>query len=809
MSARGIELGHHGSRASRPGRWSAAVLGTDPQLRLGIRRTLPTLLTFVVCASLLLFGTTAQLGPAWKAYLVSGYLAAVWLLPYGLLRSGCTRRLDDPLLTYPTLLLNISTVMLAYGLLSEARGAPLQLLSVLLAAQMSRLPSRRMMRAALIALVMLAATLALVWRLEPDSFKLADELLNFAMLAVMLPACALVAREVQRTRARRTEQQAELARTLERLRELSTRDPLTGLANRRQMMSWLDEELKRQRRSRHALCVAILDLDHFKRVNDTHGHPVGDAVLQRFATLAQSTLPPTAALARWGGEEFLLMLPDIDVAQAARVLAAIRQSLHAFDWGALAPGLRVTCSAGLAAHVGDASAAHTLERADRALYLAKQAGRDTAFCDEAELPAEADAGPAHGATASAPCLATAPRNGHPLAPPSLPADAAESPRSAPPPAPDRPTPGAGTRLIRLVMGSHPTMRDNLRLSLLGVAVYLAWVLVINGYAVPRGLVWPRYRWPLLAIDLVGALAFYPIIRSGLSARWRDPELSLPQLLWGCIAATAAYVAIPDMRPPALQALCVIQIFGMVTLAPRATVLVSLFSVGLMLAALAGVGLYEDMPTPLWQAEILKVMLACFVLAQLGWLSRRVSRVRQQVARDQASLAAAVEQVRDLAVRDALTGLHNRRHLMERLERERLRAEHLGQPFCVALLDLDHFKRVNDTHGHAVGDDVLRGVAQVLRRCMRESDVLGRWGGEEFIILMPDTQAHESLIALNRLRRQLSQSSLVGSIPLLRTTVSAGVAAHRSRDSVQQLIERADRALYGAKEAGRDRCVVAP
>ena len=801
MSAQVLDLDQGDARLSRLERWRAALLGPDPQLRTGIRRTLPTLATFAVCAALLMAAAAAHLGPAWKAQLVSAYLALVWLLPYGWMRSGRSRSLADPLLTYPTLLLNISAVVLAYGVLSEARGAPLQLLSVLLAVQMSRLPPRRVMRAALLTLAMLAAALMLAWRIDPGGLKLHEELLNFAMLVVMLPACALVAREVQRTRARRTAQQAELARTLERLRELSTRDPLTGLANRRQMMSWLDDELKRQRRAGQALCVAILDLDHFKRVNDQHGHPTGDAVLQQFAALVRATLPPTAELARWGGEEFLLMLPDTDTAEAARVLGAIRQSLHGFDWSTLAPGLRVTCSAGLADHTCDANLTLTLERADRALYRAKHAGRDTAFCDDVRLIAPDDAvasspGPSPSARLPALCPAS-PSGERAAAATALPPDAS-------PPAAARP----GSRLIRLVMGSHPAMRDNLRLSLLGCGVYVAWMVVINGYAAPRGLVWPVYQWPLLAINLIGALAFYSVIRSGLSARWSDPELSLPQLAWASIAAMAAYVAIPDMRPSVLQALCLIQIFGMVTLRPRASLLASGISFALALVALGVVGRYESMPTVAWHTEVFKMALACFVLARLGRMSYRISRVRQQVVRDHAALSRAIEQVRDLAVRDALTGLHNRRHLMERLERERHRAEHLGQTFCVALIDLDHFKRVNDTHGHAVGDDVLRGVANVLRSCMRESDVLGRWGGEEFIILMPDTQTHEGLIALNRLRRQLAQSPPAGNLPLLRVTLSAGVAAHRAGDSLEHLIERADRALYTAKDAGRDRCMAA-
>jgi diguanylate cyclase (GGDEF)-like protein len=805
--------------ASRLAPLREALIGRDPQLSAGVRRMLPTLVMFGICAVLLMLGASHGLGTRWKAGLLSGYLAVIWLLPYALLRSGRTRHLDDPLLTYPTLLLNISAVVLAYGLLDEARGAPLQVLSLLLAVQMARLPHRRVLGASLITLGMLATALAVVWLVNPASVNLRDELLNFFMLMAMLPACALVSREVQRTRARQSAQQAELACTLAQLRELSTHDPLTGLSNRRHMMALLDEEIRRQRRSGAPLCVAVLDLDHFKRVNDEHGHAAGDAVLQRFATLVRGVLPPTATLARWGGEEFLLLLPDTTAAHAAEVLAAARQALHDCDWSTLGRGLRVTCSIGLAAHAIDASSMQTLESADLALYRAKHAGRDCAFCGEINLnDVAAHARPPQVSTHAAPAAephdqAAASADAGLAAPhrlryhsPNAPTDAAAAPAASA--EPDAPR-GALARLYQLLMGHRPEMRDSLQLTVAGSTIYLIWIAVINGYAVPRGLVWPAYRQPLLAIDLIGALCFYPLIRSGLTARWRDPELSLPQILWGCLAAMAAYVAIPDLRPSTMQAMCLIQIFGMVTLSPRASLQAGAFSLALVLAALLLLGSHQMLPTRELHAETLKMVMAGVVLVQLTRLSHRFSLVRQQVERDRAALASAVEQVRDQAIRDPLTGLYNRRHLLERLERERQRAVHLQRPFCVALLDLDHFKRVNDTYGHAVGDEVLCGLAHTLRSVMRESDVLGRWGGEEFLVLLPDTHANEGVTALNRLRRHLGARALADSAPHLRTTLSAGVAMHTVHETLEQVIERADRALYTAKSAGRDRCLAAP
>ena len=218
--------------------------------------------------------------------------------------------------------------------------------------------------------------------------------------------------------------------------------------------------------------------------------------------------------------------------------------------------------------------------------------------------------------------------------------------------------------------------------------------------------------------------------------------------------------------------------------------------------------HENVSGEALQIEALKTVLTCTVLAQLAWMSRQFSLVRQQVARNQAELAQAVEQLREMSIRDPLTSLYNRRHLLERLEREHQRSMHLGRPLCVAMIDLDHFKRVNDTHGHSVGDEVLVGFAQALRSVMRESDVIGRWGGEEFLVLLPDTGPAQALAALGRLRKHLANRQLAADIPLLRTTLSAGVAAYQPDEPLEQAIERADRALYLAKSGGRDRCMLA-
>jgi diguanylate cyclase (GGDEF)-like protein len=150
--------------------------------------------------------------------------------------------------------------------------------------------------------------------------------------------------------------------------------------------------------------------------------------------------------------------------------------------------------------------------------------------------------------------------------------------------------------------------------------------------------------------------------------------------------------------------------------------------------------------------------------------------------------------------DPLPGLYNRRRVEEILEEEILRAQRFSLPLCAALLDIDHFKRINDAFGHAVGDDVLRVLGRELADRVRRTDHVGRWGGEEFLLLLPGTALAGALQLIEELRRHIGRrrEGLPG------FTASAGVAELREGEAAPELIARADGKLYEAKKGGRDR-----
>jgi diguanylate cyclase (GGDEF)-like protein len=157
-----------------------------------------------------------------------------------------------------------------------------------------------------------------------------------------------------------------------------------------------------------------------------------------------------------------------------------------------------------------------------------------------------------------------------------------------------------------------------------------------------------------------------------------------------------------------------------------------------------------------------------------------------------------------ALVDGLTGLANRRQCEEALSAEVARSDRLGTPLALVLADLDDFKTVNDRHGHAAGDETLRALANVLRETLRESDLAGRWGGEEFLLLLPGADADGAAELADRLRVALAAHPIHGPAGPFSVTASFGVAAHQPGVGADALFAAADRALYRAKREGKDR-----
>jgi two-component system cell cycle response regulator len=169
------------------------------------------------------------------------------------------------------------------------------------------------------------------------------------------------------------------------------------------------------------------------------------------------------------------------------------------------------------------------------------------------------------------------------------------------------------------------------------------------------------------------------------------------------------------------------------------------------------------------------------------------------------MATLVEESRWLATTDSLTGLMNRRAFLDWIKREALRSSRYQDNLSVILLDVDHFKLINDRRGHAAGDSVLMTVGRLLAKSVRSCDVVGRWGGEEFVVAMPCTGLEGALTVADRLRQAVEEHEVTDPRgQRVAVTASFGVAELAAGETVEQVVDRADRAMYAAKSAGRNR-----
>ena len=161
----------------------------------------------------------------------------------------------------------------------------------------------------------------------------------------------------------------------------------------------------------------------------------------------------------------------------------------------------------------------------------------------------------------------------------------------------------------------------------------------------------------------------------------------------------------------------------------------------------------------------------------------------------------------MSLTDPLTGLYNRRHFDNCLEREFLRSKRYGGTFSVAIIDIDFFKKVNDTYGHLCGDFVLREVAYLLIENFRKTDMVFRYGGEEFVVILTETDLAGAEISMERLRKRIEDNNFMFNSQLLKLTVSCGKSINGNLEFASDVIDNADKALYRAKQNGRNRIEV--
>ncbi len=362
----------------------------------------------------------------------------------------------------------------------------------------------------------------------------------------------------------------------------------------------------------------------------------------------------------------------------------------------------------------------------------------------------------------------------------------------------------------LLFGQDARLRIRVKLSLLATLIYVSWAALFTVGMQQGVVIFEHLGQAVVAVALLAGAAFYSAVRSGLTARLQDPALVLPQIVVAYCLCACAYICAPDMRGSLLQAMCVIQVFGLISLTPREVALAGAASVASVTAAWVGCLLWAPPGTFAPGEDGLSLLTSAFILALLALLSYNYSGMRAKVREQKQVLGRAMQQVEHTISHDALTGLFNRRHMVQLITREASRAERSGMGMALVLIDLDHFKRINDAHGHLVGDEALQAFADVAQAAIRETDTIGRWGGEEFILLLPDTHPADRATLVTERIQKILQHTIVSQVrPELRLSFSGGVAVPRVAETLDAMLDRADQALYAAKAQGRKKTIIAP
>jgi diguanylate cyclase len=291
-------------------------------------------------------------------------------------------------------------------------------------------------------------------------------------------------------------------------------------------------------------------------------------------------------------------------------------------------------------------------------------------------------------------------------------------------------------------------------------------------------------------------------------RFKDHYLTVPQTLVSMTIQLCAIYLAPEVGFYFIFILFIVLSFGALLMNARDTAIVWTFSTVGLTALLLMTDRAIAMPMTTWSERALVLACAVTALGRCASTGLYGSSMREALYKRGNELKAAHARIEELAQVDELTGLLNRRYIMKCLNEEMARAQRTGASCSVAILDLDFFKRINDQFGHPIGDEVLRTFAITLFANLRSIDKLGRYGGEEFLMILPDTTKDQAVRTLDRLRSTLAQVDWTEISTMMTVTMSAGISEVRQDDSAADILARADVALYHAKGAGRNRVIAA-
>jgi diguanylate cyclase (GGDEF)-like protein len=287
-------------------------------------------------------------------------------------------------------------------------------------------------------------------------------------------------------------------------------------------------------------------------------------------------------------------------------------------------------------------------------------------------------------------------------------------------------------------------------------------------------------------------------------------LTAPQVLVATSVNTYLVYYAGQARGAFLMGYVLILVFGIFRLRPRQIVLIGTLVV-LIYGSIISFEFLMHTGRGNMAVEVLQWLILLFVYPWFALIAGHLLNSRRKLKESSAKLAAALQEneavlktIQKQATHDELTGIFNRRYMSDALRLECIRATRTHERFCILILDIDHFKNINDRVGHLAGDNVLIAVTKAILPELRSIDSFSRYGGEEFLVLMPSTELNDALVGAERVRKCVEDARIAEGGIVLKVTVSIGVAEHCIGQPIETTLADADRALYRAKNNGRNR-----
>jgi diguanylate cyclase (GGDEF)-like protein len=295
------------------------------------------------------------------------------------------------------------------------------------------------------------------------------------------------------------------------------------------------------------------------------------------------------------------------------------------------------------------------------------------------------------------------------------------------------------------------------------------------------------------------VAFFFLFRTGLNLRFSDPSLTGWQFIAAVVTMLYVVYRAPETRLAFTEFFFVALMFGMLRRDSKKVAVLGSVSV-VLFALLTGLRYVMNRDDEMLRLDMLQSLVMAVTFPWILLLAGHMHRIQQGLT----DVRVKLEDIEEKARRDELTGAYNRRALIAAMHDSKQRADATGEPLSICVIDIDLFKRYNDEFDHLTGDQVLRTFAQAVQDGLRTTDFFGRYGGEEFVQILPQTMLPGAMADAERLRERISTLKLPVSRSVGPLTVSIGVAQYAPKETIEQTFARADRALYKAKRLGRDR-----